>query len=179
MNKSHTLNASILPILILVGLILGAGYFLIGSNFKLPKFGQKDSLQRLEGYPTVINITKEDAATIGKIREVITSQEQLDAFLAKVSKGGLTVNEEIDFSKKVVIAVATTFDEPDKELKIKKVYESSQDKKLTIQIRNLVPEDICPTGEKYTVGIDLATVKKTDWKIDFENITEKKPCNNE
>ena len=66
-NKQEAfLRVSLLPLLVLVALILGAGYFLLKDEIKLTSLEKKPTIQRLEGFPTVIYTDKQ----IEKIRKI-------------------------------------------------------------------------------------------------------------
>ena len=90
-EEGKILYATILPILALVAVLFGAGYFLLSGEIKLPKF-RKDAteLTRLEGFPTIVS----DVGVMEKQRVIITNETQLSEFLNKVDPAGkLTLKE--------------------------------------------------------------------------------------
>ncbi|KKS30972.1 MAG: hypothetical protein UU92_C0014G0019 [candidate division WWE3 bacterium GW2011_GWA1_42_12] len=54
-NKTKTtLNMSLIPLVVIVVLMIGAGYFLLQGEIKLPGFNKGTQIRRLDGFPTVI-----------------------------------------------------------------------------------------------------------------------------
>lgn len=173
-RQNAYLKVSLLPLVILVGLIFGAGYFLLQGEVKLPKFNKGPTIQRMEGFPTVIYTDKE----IEKARKVITNEQELAEFLNLVDETGiLTTKEKIDFEKNVVIAVATeTNEETGHKLKIKKVYEDREKKKILVEFEEVDPDSDCQMEIDKNIAVDMVMLSKTDWRIDFERITKVIEC---
>lgn len=173
-KQNAYLKVSLLPLVILIGLIFGAGYFLLQGEVEFPKFNKGPTIQRMEGFPTVIYTDKE----IQKVRKVITNEQELAEFLNLVDETGiLTTKEQIDFEKNVVIAVATeTNEETGHELKIKKVYEDREKKKILIEFEEVDPNGDCNMEIDKNIAVDMVMLSKTDWRIDFEKVTKAIEC---
>lgn len=173
-NFSLTLYISFLPIVILVLLILGAGYFLTEGEFKLPS-SNEFSARSIEGFPTTVLTTN----VLDKQREIITSQEQLDAFLAKIdSAGQIKVNDNINFNREYVIAVSSeTLESDGYKLKVDKIYNDTDDDKIVVKLLLTEPGETCELEQATNVAVDLVAVKKTDRVIDFERFKRTKECN--
>lgn len=176
-NKQRaSLKVSLLPLVILVGLILGAGYFLLKDEVKLPKFNKGPTIQRMEGFPTVIYRDKD--VEMEKARKVITNDQELAEFLNFIDKTGLlTVKEKVDFNKNVVIAVSTeTNEEIGHKVKIKKVYEDKEKRKILIEFEETNPDDDCEMEKDNNIAVDMVMLSKTDWRVDFEKVTKAVEC---
>jgi len=174
-NKQDAfLRVSLLPLLVLVGLIFGAGYFLLKDEIKLPSLRKNPTIQRLEGFPTVIYTDKQ----IEKTRKVITNEQELAEFLNLIDETGiLTVKENIDFEKNVVIAISTeTNQEIGHKVKVKKVYEDVDKDKILVEFEEVDPKDECNMEIDPNVAVDLVMLSKTDTRIDFEKITKVIEC---
>lgn len=165
---------SLIPLFIIILLIVGAGYFLMKGEIKLPKFLRGPQLHRVQGFPTVVYTQN----IIEKQRKVIKSQQELDEFLKYVDSSGLlTVNEKINFDKDFVIAVSSETEEfTDNSIKIKKVYEDKKAQSLLISVRETVPGESCQPEVDKNVSVDIVTIDKTDWTIEFERIKEIQEC---
>lgn len=177
-NKQEAfLRVSLLPLLVLVGLIFGAGYFLLKDEIKIPSLRKNPTIQRLEGFPTVIYTDKQ----IKKIRKVITNERELAEFLNLIDETGiLTVKEKVDFEKNVVIAIATENNEEiGHTIKVKKVYEDVDRDKILIEFEEVDPEDDCKMEIDPNIAVDLVMLTKTDKRIDFEKITKVIECEKE
>ncbi len=171
------LRVSLLPLLVLIGLIFGAGYFLLKDEIKLPSLRKNPTIQRLEGFPTVIYTDKQ----IEKTRKVITNDQELAEFLNLIDETGiLTVKEEVNFDKNVVIAISTeTNEETGHKIKVKKVYEDIDRDKILIEFEEVDPEDDCKMELDSNIAVDLVMLSKTDSRIDFEKITKVIECEKE
>ena len=178
MNKNNQtkLNINLLPLFLILVLILGAGYFLLGDEIKLPKL-RKDPTEvtRLEGYPTFI-YNQED---MERQRHVINSREQLNEFLNTIdSTGLLTIKEEIDFDKEMVIAVASSTNPTlGYKIKIKKVIEDQEKGVYTVSIIETEPGESCNEEPEKNIAVDIVRITKTDKDIEFERAKETKECN--
>ncbi len=175
MNKQKaSLKVSLIPLVILIGLILGAGYFLLQGEIKLPKFNKGPTIQRLGGFPTVIYGEKQ----MEKERIVITSEQELDEFLNLIDESGiLNVKEDINFEKNVVLAVSSsTNDEVGCKIKIRRVYEDKEDEKIIVLFEEIRPGDSCEIEFDKNIAVDMVMLSKTDWEIDFEKVTKIVEC---
>lgn len=168
---------SLIPLVIIIALIVGAGYFLMEGEIKLPNFNRGPQVRRLEGFPTVV-YTEEQ---LEKQRRVITNEQELGEFLNSVDKSGLlTVKEKIDFSKEYLLAVASkTYDETDHRIKIRKVYEDKDNKTLLVSVLEVDPGETCADKVELdkNVALEIAAISKTDWKIEFERMKQVEECN--
>lgn len=174
-EKGYTLYASFIPILLIIGIILGAGYFLMKGEFKLPSIGRsKTEVRRLKGFPTTIYTSE----NIEKKRAVITNKTELSEFLNSVdSTGQLVVPEDIDFEKEFLVGASTeTRDTTGYKITVKKVYADKKDESLLISIRETRPAETCEVEDESNVSIDLVALTKTDWEIGFEKVTEYENC---
>jgi hypothetical protein len=174
-NKQHTiLNMSLLPLGILLVLIIGVGYFLLKGEIKLPKFNKGPQIGRLESFPTVLGTTK----TINKIRQVIKSEAELASFLNTVDGDNqLSVKERIDWNKQYILAVTSSVNEESgHKVKIAKAYEDKTAQKLHIVIEETEKGEGCDVEMGKNIAIDLVTITKIDYKIDFERVTKYEYC---
>jgi len=80
--KSVKLYANVIPIIIILLLIGGAGYFLFGQDLEIPIEDRKTQITRVEGFPRMIYVSEDRE----KVREVITSEEELNEFLSEVGQ---------------------------------------------------------------------------------------------
>jgi hypothetical protein len=168
------LKVSLFPIVILIGLILGIGYFLLQGEITLPKFNKGPTIQRIEGFPTVIYSDRE----MEKQRLVITSEEELNEFLNYVDETGLLdVEENINFEKNVVIAVSSdTNEEVGRKIKIDEVYEDKEENEILVEFVETKPGDSCEIEIDKNITVDMVILSKTDMEIDFEKITKVVEC---
>lgn len=185
MNKENKeegkiLYATILPILALVAVLVGAGYFLLRGEIKLPKFRKEATeLTRLEGFPTIIS----DVGTLEKQRVIITNETQLSEFLNKVDPARkLTLKENINFEKEYLIGVSTeTNTTYGYEIKIKKVTEDKESGNFKIMVEESEPDDECL--DQYdmvpNIAVDLVAISKTDKVLDFERVKNNVDCETE
>lgn len=179
-NETHKMaGISALPLLIILGLIFGAGYLLLRGDVDLDLFKQKNSLEmrRLEGFP--VKITVKDPE-MDKQRVVIRSEEELVSFLASIdTEDELSVGEKVDFEKEILIGVATeAFENDGYSVKIKKIYIDKEEDKLLVSSLITEPGDNCVTTEGTIAGVDIVAVDKTDLYIDFETLRSKEICKN-
>jgi hypothetical protein len=175
--KSIKLYLNIIPLLIILFLIGSAGYFLFGEDLEIPFEDRQTRITRIEGFPQMLYVDEKR----DKVREVITSEEELNEFLNKVDKEGrLNFNKNINFKRKYLIGTATkSLEGENHEFKIKKIYKDTEDKTLTIMQERIEPEDACKIGERENIWIDLIEIRKTDWKIEFELVQKTLPCDKE
>ena len=165
--KSIKLNVSLLPVILLVLIAVGAGYFLMQGEFKLPKIFNRDpEVRRLKGFPTLVDVSDE----IDKQRAVIKNAAELKAFLATADKkGGLVLTENINFDNEYLIGVSSTTQNIEgRQIRIKKLYQDKNDNSLLVQIEQTEMANICKVEPRNYVLVDLVAVSKTDKKIGFE-----------
>lgn len=175
MSKTKS-QMNLLPVALLLILIVGAGYLLLNGEIKLPDFfNNEPRVRRLNGLPTVLYTSEE----MDKTRVVIKSEEELQNYLQTVDKTGiLQLQEKIDFNKEFLVA-ASTSTEPytGSTLKIRKVYQDKEDKKLIVELRHTLKDEACPDLEKDpNIAVDMVALNKTDWGIEFELVKDKKEC---
>lgn len=176
--KSLKLYVNIIPILIILLLIGGAGYFLFGEDLDLPTIkDRKTQITRIEGFPRMIYVDEER----DKIRTVIKSETELNEFLNQVdAEGNLRVNESVNFNRHYLIGTATkTLEGENHEFKIKKLIRDTDDKTLTVSQERTDPEDECELEGGRNIWVDLVKINKTDWNIEFELVKKKLPCETE
>lgn len=176
MIENKKIYISLLPLVVIILLILGAGYFLLADEIKLPKFNNGPQIRRLEGFPT--NVFVQESSSSQKQRKVIKSEQELNEFLNSIDKSGmLTLREKIDFNKEYIIAVATEVEKLDgHKVKIRKVYEDKSAKSLLVSVVESFPGEYCNAEINPHIGVDLVAVNKTDWKIDFERVKDVMEC---
>lgn len=157
---------SLLPLVIILVLIVGVGYFLLQGEIKLPKFNKGPQIGRLEGFPTVLDTTKD----MEKVRQVIKSETELDEFLNTIDgENQLSVKEKINWDKQYVLAVTTsTSEESGHKIKVAKAYENKKDKTLLISVSEIEKGEGCDVEKSKNIAIDLVTITKTDYTIEFE-----------
>jgi hypothetical protein len=168
-----------LPLIIILGLIAGAGYFLLQGDLSLSFLKPKNNVEvrRLDDYPITVD-TEQD---IRKIQMGIKSEEELIDFLASIDKSNaLTVNEKIDFDKEYLIGVTSkTLKKDTYEFKIKKVYIDKEKGELLVSARLKKPGDDCVTTEGMNMIVDIVAISKTDKEVQFETLIETFTCSNE
>jgi hypothetical protein len=170
-NKPRTLYISFLPIILLVLLIVGAGFFLIKDDINLSKlFNKEPTVRRLSGFPTVVNTDQ----IISKQRVVIKSQAELEQFLKSVDKtGNLALGEKINFDREYLIGVSSdTFNQTGNAIKVRKLYEDKMKKTLLVSVRQTSMGETCPKDPQTNVAVDIVAITKTTDAIDFEVIKE-------
>ena len=172
--KATIIYMSYLPLILIILLVLGAGYFLMADDIKLPKFNKGPQIRRLEGFPTLIY----SEGPIEKQRKVIKSEEELNEFLNFIDPTGLlTLKESINFEEEYVIAVSSeTEKDEEHKIKIRKVYEDKEDTTLLVSIQETFGGPECTVEEDAHVAVELVVINKTDWEIDFERIKKELPC---
>jgi predicted Ser/Thr protein kinase len=178
MTDKRKIYISLLPLIVIIILILGAGYFLLADEIKLPKFNKGPQIRRIEGFPTTVFV--EETAVADKQRRVIKSEQELNEYLNSVDKTGmLTMRDKINFDKEYVIAVSTeVVKEDEHKVKVRKVYEDKDSKTLLVSIVETFPGDTCNIELNPHIGIDLVAINKTDWTIDFERVKDVEECGN-
>jgi hypothetical protein len=170
-KKTNTLYMSLLPVVLLLVLIAGAGYFLLKDDIKLPKFfNNEPQLRRLQDFPTVVNTTQ----IVEKQRAVIKSQDELIAFLKTVDpSGNLALGEKINFDKEYLVGVsAKTATGGEIAMKIRKLYENKTAKELLVSIKETDPQGACVVQGGSSIPVDLVAISKTDYSIKFEVIKD-------
>lgn len=175
-NKQQaTIKMSIIPLVIIVALILGAGFLLLRGEFKFSKlFKTGPQIKRLQNFPTVVYTTQ----PLEKQRRVIKSQAELADFLKYVdSTGILTMKDSVNFEKEYLIAVSSELNPTTGETtKIKKVYEDKPNKALVISIEENVPGKTCELETDKNIGVDMVSISKTELSIKFERVKKTVEC---
>lgn len=174
-SKQKTiLNMSLIPLVIIILLILGTGYFLLEGEIKLPKFKRGPQIRRLDPFPTVVYTEK----PIEKQRRVIKSEKELNEFLNYIDETGLlTLKEKVNFEKEFVIGVSTdTNDQTDNSLRVKKVYEDQPKSQLIVSVKEEVPGENCEVTNDKNVAVDLVAISKTEYNITFDRVKSIKEC---
>src|SRR3989339_825987 len=148
-RQQTTLNMSMVPLVIILVLIAGAGYMLLRGEIDLSKWTRGFQLRRMEGFPTVIYVDTE----IEKQRLVIRTEEELSKFLNLVDTTGLTIlRDPVDFNKEMLIAAST-----ESEIETEK-------------------GDNCVLENDPNVSVDMVAISKTDWTIEFERVKRVDSC---
>ena len=175
MNKEAQIKMSLIPLVLIMAVILGAGYFLVQGDIKLPSFDNKPEINRLEGFPTII-YTEED---LEKERLVIRTQDELVQFLNRIDKTGLTeLRAPINFDKEFLLGASSESELPvGHTLKIKKVYIDEADNILTVEIEETFPGEGCEIEEDKHIAVDLVSISKTESEIKFDRVKKTEICN--
>jgi len=173
-ENNEILKLSLMPLIVLIILILGAGYFLLQGEIDLPKFNKGPTIRRLEGFPTLVYTQEE----IEKKRLVITNETELNTFLNDVDKTGLLeFRDSINFDKEVLLAVSSeTNSQTEHKIKIKKVYENEEENKLIVIIEEIEPGETCATEPDSNVTVDVVALTKTDMEIAFDRVKKVEEC---
>ncbi len=164
---------TIIPIFVLV-VALGAVYFFFLKDSNFLKIDKSPEVRRINGFPTTVYTQKE----MEKIREIITTEEELTNFLNTVDESGyLIMREKIDFNKEMVLAVTTSTNEFEgHEIKIKKLYEDKDANKLLVSVREAEPGETCEKIMNKNVALDLVAISTTAREIEFERVKEITEC---
>jgi hypothetical protein len=175
MTKKAQINMSLIPLVLILAVILGAGYFLVQGDIKFPSFDDTPQINRLDGFPTVI-YTDED---LEKERKVIRTQEELAEFLNMIDKTGLTqLREQVSYDKEFLLAVSSESEmQVGHTLKIKKVYINDEDNLLTVQIEETFPGKTCELEEDKHIAVDIVSISQTEHEIRFDRIKKIEECN--
>ncbi|MFZ2664381.1 MAG: hypothetical protein WAX66_03395 [Patescibacteria group bacterium] len=175
-KQKAELRVSLIPLVILVGLILGAGYFLLQGEITLPKFSKGPTIRRLGGFPAVVDTEK----VLEKQRWVIKSEEELSQFLNLVdSTGLLELKDKVNFEKEFILAVSSgTNEETGHKIKIRKVYGDSKSKKIIVQVEETEQGDSCSKELSKNIAVDMVSLSKTDWQIKFDKVIKNEECSN-
>lgn len=180
-KQKHTNMAGMgaLPLIILLGLIVVAGYFLLQGDIKIPflKNTNTVAVRRLADYPAKITLTEEK----DKMQSVIKSEDDLVKFLASADPSNkLTINEKIDFNKEWLLGVVSkTVKESGTEFRVKKVYLDKEHNQLSVTSLMRKPGDTCIAVAELSAFVDIVAINKTDKEITFETLTETYTCPNE
>lgn len=178
MAKKSSMN--ILPIIIVLGIIVLAGYPLLKGNVNAPwqKKDKKIQITRMEGFPR----TWETQKNIKKSYRVIQNQAELEEFFnyADLSSDQNALNSilsNVNFNKEQIIAVVSDVQEElGSQIKIKKIEEDKKDKTLKVTIFQIKPDDTCIPEVKNNVLIDIIKIDKTNYKIEFDSVKQTKSC---
>lgn len=173
-NQKANLRISLIPLVVIIGLILGAGYLLLAGDIKLPKFNNGPQFRRVDGFPTVIYTDK----IIEKQRLVIKSEEELTNFLNAIDPTGLLeVRETINFNKEYLVAATTeTEQETNHMVRIKKIYEDKEKGTILVSLRETEAGDTCEVEMDPNVAVDIVAISKTETPIDFERVKQVEEC---
>ena len=172
--KSVKLYVNVIPIIIILLLIGGAGYFLFGQDLEIPIEDRKTQITRLEGFPRMLYVSEDRK----KVRKVIKSEEELNEFLNDVDKNGeLTIDTNVNFNRHYLMGAATkTLEGENHTFKIKKIYKDTDDKTLTVVQERTDPDEGCKLEGGQNIWVDIVQINKTDWNIGFELVKKILPC---
>lgn len=174
-NKSLKLNISIIPVIIILLVIAGGVYFF--SKGEIPFLEEDDGkieTSRLEGFPLIVDTPN----IVDKQRAIITSEEELNAFLETFDTyNSVAIQENIDFEKDMLIGVSSkTLDTSGYRLKIQKIIEDPENGGLLVSAELEEPGDTCEVEEYPNVAVDIIKMEKTDKPIDFERFKKEVEC---
>ena len=175
-DQKAKLRISLLPVIVIIGIILSAGFLLLSNEFDVAKMFEKSTLRRIEGFPTIVYTSND----VEKQRLVIKNEQELAELLNKVdSTGLLEVNESINFDNEYLIAVSTeTENRSGIDVRIRKVEIDTDSNTLKVLIRETELDDSCIEIEedKY-VSLDIVAISKTDMNIEFDREKRVEFCN--
>ena len=173
-NQKANLRISLVPLVAIIGLILGAGYLLLAGDINLPRFNKGPQFRRVEGFPTIVYTDKQ----IEKQRTLIKSEEELTNFLNTIDPSGLLeVREPINFNKEYLIAVTTeTEDKTGNSIRIKKIYENKEKKSMLVSINETTQGETCETEIDKNVSVDIVAVSKTELPLEFDRVKQIQEC---
>jgi hypothetical protein len=178
MAKSKS-SMNIVPVLLILILILGAGYLLLKDTLKLPWFRNDNTIEitRLEGFPRSWNTQKD----IKKSRIVIKSESELRDFFTNVDMDDDTslqaIIKAVNFETEYLLAVNNGVqEETEGLLRIKRVERDDSKKRLTIKVYQYKPDATCVPEINKNVLIDIVKISKSDYEVKFEIITENRSC---
>lgn len=174
-KKSIKLNISLIPLVLLLLLGLGA-YYVFFTDQELIKLNKNPEVRRLNGFPA-ISYTEKDFEE--RTHVIINSNEELAEFLNLVDESGfLTVRENIDFEKELLIGVYTSSkDTTGYRIKAKELLEDKENNEILVSFRETRPGKTCEDiEEKKNIAVDLVAISRTEHDLDFETITEIKEC---
>ena len=176
-KEKALLNISLVPLVVIIAVILGAGYLLLKGEVKLPSFNKGPQIRRLQGFPTIVYTDK----AMEKQRLVIKSQQEISDFLNQVDGTGMLIlRDNINFSKEFLLAISTSSNsDTGHSIKIKKVYEDKASKKLIVMVEETESGKNCKTDPDKNIAVDVAAITKTDWEISFDKIKKTVPCEEE
>jgi len=175
-NQKAQLNVNLIPLVIIVGLILGAGYFLLKDEINLPKFNRGPTMRRLEGFSTLVYV--DDDFEIERQKKVIKSREELSEFLNSIDKSGLLeVKDKIDFNREFVLAVnSEVHDTTGYRTKIDEIYEDKKEGRLIVLVEEKEPGETCEEDPDRNVTLDIVALSKTDLDITFDRVKKVEEC---
>ncbi len=178
-KQTKIFSMSLLPVVLIVILIIGAGFFLLeGDVIKLPGARDDNYIQtrRLNGFPTTINTEKDLKQS--KMRKVITSKEELYSFISSIDPlNTFTLSEEPNFDKEVVLAVTSGSQTLEgNAVKIRRVYLDKKNNSILVSIKQTSVDEDCENTLGNNIPVDLVAMDKTELKIEFENQKEDAPC---
>ena len=174
-KKSQVLNMSLLPVILLLVLIVGAGYFLMAGDVNVSKlFNREPQVRRLQGFPTAVPTSE----IFEKKRVVIKSEAELATFLNAIDKTGLLgLSEKVNFDKEYLIGITgKTLPKTTSTIKIRKLYEDKEDSSLIVSIKQIDLGDACEADVQSNLPVDLVAISKTDLRIVFDIVKETKEC---
>ncbi|MFH1648669.1 MAG: hypothetical protein ABIA11_03010 [Patescibacteria group bacterium] len=175
-KEKAQLNVSLIPLVIIVGLIFGAGYFLLKDEISLPKFNRGPTMRRLEGFSTLVYV--DDDFELERKKVVIKNQDELNEFLNAIDKSGLLeLRESINFDKEIILAVnSEVHEETGHRTKIDRIYEDSTENRLIVLLEEKEAGDKCNEDPDRNVTLDIVALSKTDLDITFDRVKKVEEC---
>jgi predicted RNA-binding protein with PUA-like domain len=177
-KQQATIRMSMIPLVIIVALILGAGFLLLKGEINFKKiFNPSPQIRRIQGFPTIVY---RDTAP-AKVRAIIKSQDDLNAFLKQADTTGLlTFKDSVNFNREMLIGVTSDFyTTSDRSIRIKKVYENADKDALVVSIDEFVMDNDCETDKSNYISVDMIAITKTTKPIKFERVKHVTQCNSQ
>ena len=173
-DEKAKLRISLLPLVVIIGLILGAGYLLLAGDINLPNFFKKSQFRRIEGFPTIVYTSN----VVAKQRTIIKSEEELTKFLNTIdSTGLLEIREPINFNKEYLVVAATeTEARTGNTIRIKKISEDKTKNQLVVDIIETQKDNACEVDLSKNIALDIVAISKTTKEATFGREKQIESC---
>lgn len=170
-NKKNLL----IPLIVIVVLISVLGVILWNENILKIFKPYPYALTRVDNFPAVIETANKVAE---KKRLVVSTQEEFDKVINELISDRSKVQiPTIDFNQnRVIIAATETNETLGYSVKISSVIKNDENKKLNTIVTFTKPGETCINEEKTNVAIDIVTIEKNDYEVEFDRESKTKEC---
>lgn len=170
-NKKNLL----IPLIVIVVLISILGVILWKENILDVFKPYPYALTRVDDFPKVVETSNK---VNDKKRLIVSSQEEFDKVINElVSDKSKIKIPSIDFNKnRLIIASTETNETLGYSVKISSVIKDDQNKRLNTVVTFTKPGETCINEEKVNIAIDMVTIEKNDYEVDFDRETRTKEC---
>jgi len=168
-NKKNLL----IPLIVIVVLISILGVILWKENILDVFKPYPYALTRVDDFPKVVETSNK---VNDKKRLIVSSQEEFDKVINElVSDKSKIKIPSIDFNKnRLIIASTETNETLGYSVKISSVIKDDQNKRLNTVVTFTKPGETCINEEKVNIAIDMVTIEKNDYEVDFDRETRTK-----